>query len=226
MGRGLSLAERWTFGVCAAALAAMALLLPLLVPAYNLLDFAIMAGAMGFLYALARQRSLPVWAYAAVFISFILHGAGVLGLFGTRFLDLGYDKWIHLTSGITFVLFFAAYLPLHRRWQRLAVAMLCMLGGVAINEAVEFSGSRYLGIEKGGLLAQGDGLPPSASPLIVYDTQFDILFNIAGGLIGLGLYPLLARGRKSHRVKIILTTPSFGEPFYPRRAREPEMKQR
>ena len=196
MTRRITTGERWVFGATAVILALMLIALPFLVPPDNLADFILMFVVLGLLFYLARSQTLPLWSYIAVFIVFIAHAGGVLGLFSTIPLGIGYDKWMHFLAGVGFTAFFFVWLPLKRRWQLLLVALLCLMGLAALGKIVEFTGTYAFGLNVGGLIAQGDGQPSTGSPLQKYDTPFDLIFNLGGAVIGLLLATLLQRERK------------------------------
>jgi|GEM_PF-6783206 len=51
-------------------------------------------------------------------------------------------------------------------------------------ETSEWIGSIQFGIGKGGFITQGDGLPPSENPLRYYNTEFNLVFNAIGAVLG------------------------------------------
>jgi hypothetical protein len=193
MVRTLTAGERWLFCAAAAALLLMAAVVPFLVPLVNFVDFVFMFLALGVFLVLARRRALPLWSYLAVFIVFIAHAAGVLGLFATNPFGLGpgYDKYMHFLSGVGFTLFFVTLLPAQKRWQRFCLAFLCLMGLAALGKVMEFSGSYFLGFTKGGLIATGRGGEIAGNPFDVYDPYFDLIFNLIGSVVGLGIALLL-----------------------------------
>ncbi len=185
VARALSAAERWTFATALALFVLGLVLVPFLAPLNNLFDFCLLLAATLLLWLLARSRALPFAGYAALLALFALHGLGALGMFDRAVLGLGYDKWMHLAAGVAFAVFFWGWLPVRKTWHRVLLTLLCVMGLAAINEIAEFVGSYWLGFKAGGITAMGTGQPVTGSPLQVYDTHFDMLFNLAGTAVGI-----------------------------------------
>lgn len=165
-----------------------------LLPRYNMLDYIFLTSLLLALSLIGMKWDLPTYAYGVLCLHFFLHGLGVLGsfnepLFGifsysTLHFGLGYDKYTHFYGGIAGALFFHALLP-RKGWKTLTLAFILLMAAGSVIEISEYVGSTHFNIGKGGFVTRGDGLPPSENPLRHYDTEFDLVFNAVGGLLGL-----------------------------------------
>ena len=133
----------------------------------------------------------------ALFSSFlVMHNLGVFGFYAYFPLGLEFDYWAHATFG------FAAALILFRFYDKLNIGKLgvsklnisqnafkivailvVLLGSSALHEIYEYGGALAFG-EGEGVLFIGAG------DLDEWDTQKDMLNNLIGGILGLGVYSM------------------------------------
>lgn len=157
--------------------------------------------AIGVFYLIEQKYPLNPAVIVLGFVPFYFHCSGVLfGFFGLSFFGIGYDKWTHLINSmiVTIVIF---YILIAHSKEHIAkfiiIAFLMMLGINLLHEVNEFVGTRYLGILSESLFSQGDGLPPSISDLQIYDSWWDEIFDIFGGLLAALLLAII-RGLEKH----------------------------
>lgn len=125
---------------------------------------------------------LGCWTVTAMMAAIFAHVAGAFGLYGHFAAGvIGYDKIVHLISGIAIGLFVLeeSAEPMPRR---VILALLIVLGAGAFTELSEFVGTRYFGVNNGGVFTISDGLP-IVSDFQSYDTYFDLITDLVGGVI-------------------------------------------
>lgn len=138
-------------------------------------------------YYVEKRMPLPTWLVilSCAFIVFHVMGLTILNLFAYYILGIGYDKWLHLSTGIVLTLAFYYWLRKRLRIRSaILISILIVLGIGSINEIIEFVGSIYLHVNSASMFSQKDLLPPSMNDLQVYDTWWDMIFNLFGGLVG------------------------------------------
>jgi len=140
---------------------------------------------MALLYFFDRKYNLPVEAFIFIVIAILLNPLGVFGLYSKFvFYDIGYDKVIHLFAGFAVAYGLFHVIPTKDKKSVYALIILILLGLGVLIEVSEFIGTRYFGIERGGIFAIGDALPEIRSDLQTYDIYFDFIFNLVGAIIG------------------------------------------
>jgi len=133
-----------------------------------------------------KRLGIEPWVLVGVIIAVLMNNSGLFGAYNWVFLNLGYDKWLHLVSGFVFT--FAIYQFLGSRkvakgWLLFVMAFLIWTGLGAIEEMAEFVGSVYLGVSQGFLAqAAGEAFYP-VSDLVRYDPLWDMLFNFFGSVV-------------------------------------------
>ena len=158
--------------------------------------------AIGVFYLIEQRYPLNPVVIVLGFVPFYFHCIGVLfGFFGVSILGLGYDKWTHLINSMMTTLVIFYILVAHSK-ERIAkyiiIAVLMMLGINLLHEVNEFVGTRYLEILSESLFSQGDALPPSKSDLQIFDSYWDMLFDIFGGLLAALILSIIRGFEKRH----------------------------
>ncbi|MFA5797339.1 MAG: hypothetical protein WC916_04860 [Candidatus Woesearchaeota archaeon] len=164
---------------------------------------------IGIFYIIEESYPLPPGVIIIGLIPVFLHSVGVvLGLFTLMFFGIGYDKYTHFINSfaITFTIFFV--MLAHSKSDPIKkgiAALLIALGFGSFNEINEFVGSTYLNITGPTMFSQGDlentliykegirigkpimieGLPRLKQDFQVYDSYWDMIFNLTGALIAL-----------------------------------------
>lgn len=150
----------------------------------GVLDFAVCTGFFTLLFYFDRKKNFTTGVFLLLCAAILIHLFGAAGLYSKFvFGIIGYDKVVHFVSGLALSL---ALLQISsEKWVfwKYATVILAVAGLGAIAEINEFVGTAYFGLETGGIFAIGDGLPSIKSDLQVYDTYFDMLFNLAGTLV-------------------------------------------
>ena len=139
------------------------------------------------IYWFSKKHNLTIASVALLLMGVMLHMAGSLGMYARFALPLiGYDKVTHI--GSSFALAYALFevLPMHKRAARCAIAIIVVLGLGATVEITEFIGTKYFGVNNGGIFTMLDGLPQIRSDLQRYDIYFDMMANLLGACIGIG----------------------------------------
>ncbi len=98
-------------------------------------------------------------------------------------LGIGYDKMIHFLNCALVTLVIYAWVSKYPRTiaLKLFVIILIVLGLGAVGELMEFVGQQYLHIYGPTMFSQGDLLPSSIdNDLVMYDTWWDIIFDLLG----------------------------------------------
>jgi uncharacterized membrane protein YjdF len=120
----------------------------------------------------------------AVFASaLVLHNAGAFGAYRQAFYGIDFDAYVHFYFGVAGGLIVARGLRGTFQllgWQMWVGTAIVILGLGAIHELVEYGSTLLLGPEKGMLKLN--------SPDAKTDTQKDLLNNLGGTLLALGLY--------------------------------------
>lgn len=135
-------------------------------------------------YFFDRKYYFPFEVIIFLLIAILLNPIGVFGLYSKFvFFDIGYDKLIHLFSGFAIAHGMMHIVSTKSRISKYATIILIVLGLGVLMEISEFIGTRYFGIDKGGIFAIGDTLPEIRSDLQRYDIYFDFIFNLAGAIV-------------------------------------------
>ena len=69
------------------------------------------------------------------------------------------------------------------------------MGFAALGKVFEFSGSYFFGLTQGGLISTGRGGEIAGNPFDVYDPYFDLIFNLLGSLLAVGIALLMGERR-------------------------------
>lgn len=150
----------------------------------SLLDVLVSMGFFAILYYYDKKINMSIGAFLLVFVSILLNPLGLFWLYShfVLFGFIGYDKVVHFVSSFAVAYALLQSYKEKKTVLRCSLVILIVLGLGAIVEINEFIGSRYFGIERGGIFAIGDYLPEVKSDLQRYDTYFDLIFNLAGSL--------------------------------------------
>ena len=150
-------------------------------------DCIFILAAIGLFYLLEKDHQLEPGMILIGLLPMFLHLVGVIfGAFSWFIADIGFDKYVHLLSSasISIVAFYWLMNNSRNHYVRKAfVALLIAQGFGALNEVNEFIGYEYLHIYGATMFSTGDSLPTVKSQLQVYDTQWDMIFNLVGALI-------------------------------------------
>ncbi len=156
-------------------------------------DFFILSGFLWLVYlARDRLRLHPVhFGMFGVFL--LLHNFGVFGFYSMHFAGIEYDWYVHTFFGLVAGLMLSRTYTLRGPYtgtMKVAAVVALVLGFSALT-AVEvhtdlgglltFAGAMLFGQGEGVLLIGAGDLDP-------WDTQKDMLNNLVGGLLGMGLY--------------------------------------
>jgi uncharacterized membrane protein YjdF len=129
-----------------------------------------------------KRNNLPTLILFLVTVPLFLNIAGILGLYSKFIIgSIGYDKVLHFTNCFIGTYIFINILNEKKTARKLIFAVLIMMGISAITEINEFVGTRYFGVNNGGIFAQGLELPV-INDLVRYDTYFDLIFGLTGAL--------------------------------------------
>ncbi len=131
-----------------------------------------------------REKIYLHWSHYFLFFCFLMvHAVGLYGTYDWYPFGVEYDYWVHGFFGFVSTLMITEYFErsgwVSRRAAGLA-ALVLVLGISAAHELYEFAGAMLLG-EGEGVLFIGAG------DLDEWDTQKDMLNNVIGSLIALGL---------------------------------------
>lgn len=158
--------------------------------------------AIGLFYLIEQKYPLNPAIIMLGLIPIYFHSAGVIfGFFAIKIFGLGYDKWTHFLNSMvaTIVIFYILLAHSRERIIKNAIlAVLVMLGFNLIHEVNEFVGTRYLGIYSESLFSMGDALAPSLSDLQVYDSWWDMIFDIWGGVFAMFIIWIISLLEKHH----------------------------
>ena len=145
-------------------------------------DILFTVGLIFFLHWFAKGKHIPILVDVLIVLAMVLHLAGSFGLYAHfLFGVIGYDKLVHFVSGAA-MMAYALVVLFEKYPRRYVFALLILLGAGAITELLEFIGTYYFGIDNGGIFAISDSLP-IVSGLQRYDTYFDMLTNLIGGMV-------------------------------------------
>ena len=157
---------------------------------------------IGLFYLIEQKFPLNPIVIVIGLLPFYIHSAGVLfGFFGASMFGLGYDKWSHLINSLIFTIVTFYILIAHSRdriVRGIILAFLVMLGVNLLEEVNEFVGSRYFGFLDESIFSMGDALPPGASDMQRYDTWWDMIFDIVGGLVAAAILGVIILLEKHH----------------------------
>jgi len=168
---------------------------------------------IGIFYLIQRQYYVPPAAVALGFVPILFHLMGVVfGFFEYLIFGAGYDKYVHFLNclSITIIVFYLLIAHSKKAPVKKAIAALLIVLGIgAVAKNLEFIGSRYMQFTGATMLSEGDFsigktpvelnmLPALEADFIVYDYQWDLLFNTLGALVALGILAILWNTDKEH----------------------------
>ena len=141
-------------------------------------------------YFLRHRLHIHPLHFAIFATALVLHNLGAFGTYGQEFYGLEFDTYVHFYFGVAGGFIVARAL---RNcvgllgWQMWVGTAIVILGLGAIHELVEYGSTLLLGPEKGMLKLN--------SPDAKTDTQKDLLNNLAGTLLALGIYSVALKSR-------------------------------
>lgn len=115
-------------------------------------------------------------------LAMLLHNLGAFGAYQKEFLGIEFDIYVHFYFGVAGSLIVARAVAAAYElegWRLWVGTVLLVLGVGGIHELVEFASTLILGPEKGMLKINSPDK---------YDTHKDLLNNLIGSLVALGLY--------------------------------------
>ena len=143
----------------------------------------------------ARHRLHIHISHFAIFASaLVLHNLGAFGTYGKQYYGLDFDTYVHFYFGVAGGFIVARGL---RKcfglagWQMWVGTVIVILGLGAIHELIEYASTLMLGPEKGMLKLN--------SPDAKTDTQKDLVNNLLGTLVALGIYSVVRAIRSSKK---------------------------
>jgi len=139
---------------------------------------------IGLVYLVQKRSRVSDLSIILVNLSLLMHTSGTLGLYGKFVVSIiGFDKLVHIFAGFAVTIFSFQVISEERRLFFIPFAILVVLGLGAVIEINEYIGTRYFGINNGGMFAIGDELPEMKSDLQKYDTYWDMMFNLFGSVL-------------------------------------------
>jgi uncharacterized membrane protein YjdF len=154
-------------------------------------SFAILSPVLWLIYFLRRRLTLHPFHFALFAVAMLLHDLGSFGFYRRKFFGLEFDLFVHFYFGVVagFVLYRALghfyALAGWRLW--IAVALLTLgIGGV--HELIEWSTTLVMGPERGML---------KMDPNDPFDTQKDLLNNLAGAMLATVFYAIARRSEQA-----------------------------
>jgi uncharacterized membrane protein YjdF len=139
-------------------------------------------------FLLRRRLALRPLHYALFAVALLAHDMGAFGWYQRRVLGVQYDWYVHFLFGVVGGLIVARTLELRLGLRGAAgalIAVLAVVGIGGVHEILEAASTLQLGNEL-GMLYVGPENP--------YDTQEDLLNNLLGATLALGL-------RRLHRAQ-------------------------
>lgn len=151
-------------------------------------SFAILSPILWLVYFLRRKLALHPFHFALFAAALLLHDLGSFGLYRREFFGIEFDLFVHFYFGV--VAGFFLYRALGRfyalvGWQLWIGVVLVTVGIGGVHELVEWSTTLVMGPERGML---------KMDPNDPFDTQKDLLNNLAGALLASILYAIARRG--------------------------------
>ena len=169
-------------------------------------SFAIIVISLIYYY---RKKIIFSWE-GALFscLGFVSNTAGAVGIYELYYQGIGWDKLLHVisTAGISMLAY--SYLSVKNKSTRnkvfsvfglVVITFLLVQGIGAINEITEFIGSRYFGIAQ-GMFGITNGLHPPKSDFELYDTQWDMIANVIGTIVGIAYMIAKSKIIKNKRI--------------------------
>lgn len=161
-----------------------------------MVDMLVSIGFFTLLYFLDRRYKFSNITIIIVTIALILGASGSLGMYNYFVIYyFGFDKLIHFTNSLA-----AAFILMHivkdkHFYLKYFFVILIVAGIGSVNEINEFVGFTYLHIKDYGIFTQGDNLAEIKSDLQIYDTSFDMIFNVIGACFGIILFFIYKKTR-------------------------------
>ncbi|HLC61502.1 MAG TPA: hypothetical protein VJI52_00610 [Candidatus Nanoarchaeia archaeon] len=148
-----------------------------------LADLLVSIGFFAILYYYKIKHKISAGAFLLVLAAIIVNLLGVAGLYAHFALGIvGYDKLVHFISSFAVAYALLQISTEKQIFLRYVFVIFMVMGLGAILEINEFIGTRYFGINNGGIFAMSDNLQIK-SDLQRYDTYFDMITNFLGSLV-------------------------------------------
>ena len=162
-------------------------------------DAAFLAVLLLIVYACRGFLNLTSFLFALLGLAAIMHMAGAFGAFKTVLLGMEYDTYVHFMTGAIGVLIVYNFLALKQlgTMERVAIALLLLLGIDLVHELLEFAGYNLFGQGEGlFLLGPGDIGRTNAYENLMTDFSNEFLGALLGLVAGL-VYEYLSGKRRS-----------------------------
>jgi len=153
-------------------------------------SFAVLSPMLWLVYFLRRRFALHPFHFALFAVALLLHDLGSFGFYRQKFFGFEFDLFVHFYFGVVagFVLYRAlGHFYGLAGWRLWVAVLLLTLGIGGVHELVEWSTTLMMGPERGML---------KLDPNDPFDTQKDLLNNLAGAVLASVFYSL-ARRRES-----------------------------
>jgi uncharacterized membrane protein YjdF len=158
-------------------------------------SFAILTPILWLVYFARHRLALHPFHFALFAAALVLHNFGAMGFYRRKFSGFEFDLFVHfyfgVVAGLVFYRGFRHFYGLSG-WKLWLGVALFTLGVSGVHELVEWSTTLAMGPEKGML---------KADPNDPYDTQKDLLNNLAGALLAMAIYTVATRSRGSAAVE-------------------------
>ena len=172
-------------------------------------SFAVLSAVLWFVYFLRRHFALHPLHFALFAAALLLHDLGSFGFYRRKFFGLEFDLFVHFYFGVVagFVLYRAlGHFYGLAKWKLWIGVALITLGVGGVHELIEWSTTLAMGPERGML---------KLDPNDPFDTQKDLLNNLAGAMLASAVYSLVRRrehaGLQPHTARASIPAPSAGQ---------------
>ena len=156
-------------------------------------DFIFLIGLLLAVYFIRDKIKLHPLHFFLLALFLFLHNLGTFGTYENYYLGLEYDLYVHGYFGFVAALMLYRTYSLvgpYKGWFMYLAIIAVVLGFSAFHELFEYAGALTVG-EGEGVLFVGAGDTDE------WDTQKDMFNNLIGGLLGLVLYKLSGRSKRS-----------------------------
>jgi uncharacterized membrane protein YjdF len=150
-------------------------------------SFAVLSPILWLVYFLRRKLALHPFHFALFAAALLLHDLGSFGFYRAKFFGVEFDLFVHFYFGLVagFFLYRAlGHFYALSGWRLWVATALFTLGISGVHELVEWSTTLVMGPERGML---------KLDPNDPFDTQKDLLNNLAGTLLASALYAIARR---------------------------------
>jgi uncharacterized membrane protein YjdF len=145
-------------------------------------------------YFLRQRLHIHACHFAIFATALVLHNLGAFGTYGEQYYGLDFDTYVHFYFGVAGGFIVARALRICFGlvgWQMWVGTVIVILGLGAVHELIEYASTLMLGPEKGMLKLN--------SPDAKTDTQKDLVNNLLGTLVALGIYSVFRAIRSSRK---------------------------